>query len=74
MLAAAEAGGWRFPSSTSGELSAAWRPWTRTQMPCRLSMPLTTAASKTLGGSCGAKPVEVGAAAATVNAGSRLWL
>ena len=28
-LAAAEAGGWRFPSSTNGELSAAWRSRTR---------------------------------------------
>ena len=37
-------------------------------------MPLSPAAGKALGGSCGAKPDGFGPAAAMANAGSRLWL
>ena len=37
-------------------------------------MPLSPAAGKALGGSCGAKPVGFGPAAAMANAGSRVWL
>ena len=37
-------------------------------------MPLSPAAGKALGGSCGAKPVGFGSAAAMANADSRVWL